>query len=364
MRLLMTTDTVGGVWTFTSELASELLARGCDVALVAFGRATSPDQSAWVTELAIRFPSFFFAVSNTVLEWMPENIGAYSGGEALLLELCEAFQPEALLLSQFCFGALPIDVPKIVIAHSDVLSWADAVGKAPLADDEWLRNYCALVQRGLDGADAVVAPTRAMLSALCAHFAVPRRADVISNGRTLPPGQNAGPRKLQAITAGRMWDEAKNLRLLADCPSPMPILIAGENTGVEVKNGSLTMLGRQSERKLFAHFQQSAIYICSSVYEPFGLAALEAALCGCAVLANDIHTLHEVWGNAALYFKDPASLSFLLTELSKSSDQLVAAQKKSHARALTFSSARMADQYLHLVEQVTTTHARSVVHAA
>ena len=33
MRILMTTDTVGGVWTFTQELAGGLLEQGCAVAL-------------------------------------------------------------------------------------------------------------------------------------------------------------------------------------------------------------------------------------------------------------------------------------------------------------------------------------------
>ena len=148
---------------------------------------------------------------------MPQNASAYAAGEALLLGMHEGFQPDVLLLSQFCFGALPVDVPKVVVAHSDVLSWADAVGKAPLADDGWLRTYRSLVQQGLDGADMVVAPTRAMLDDLRTHFAVPAHAEVIANGRTLRIADGTTPRKLQAVTAGRVWDEAKNLQLLADC---------------------------------------------------------------------------------------------------------------------------------------------------
>ena len=282
MRLLMTTDTVGGVWTFTSELATELPARGCEVALVSFGGTPSPEQTERIVNLTIRFPGLRFAASEAPLEWMPENGNAYAAGELAMLEMCHNFQPDALLLSQFCFGALPVDLPKIVIAHSDVLSWAAAVGKAPLADDVWLRNYCSLVQRGLDTADAVVAPTRAMLQDLRAHFALPAYACVIANGRTLPEAATtpAGPRKLQAITAGRMWDEAKNLKLLMDCVSPVPILIAGDSRGGEPLGACVTMLGSQPEADLLGLFGTSAIYICSSLYEPFGLAALEERLAG------------------------------------------------------------------------------------
>ena len=110
MRLLMTTDTVGGVWTFTSELASQLLAREHDVALVSFGRSPSQEQQDWLGKLTVEFPQFVFAASDAALEWMPENASAYTAGEPLLLNLCESFQPDALLLSQFCFGALPVDL--------------------------------------------------------------------------------------------------------------------------------------------------------------------------------------------------------------------------------------------------------------
>ena len=50
MRILMTTDTVGGVWTFTKELALGLLKNGCSVALVSLGRFPSLAQAAWAQE--------------------------------------------------------------------------------------------------------------------------------------------------------------------------------------------------------------------------------------------------------------------------------------------------------------------------
>lgn len=347
MRLLMTTDPIGGVWTFTSELAAELLSRGYAIALVSFGRALSAEQRKWVNNLTIRFPQFQYTACHVPLEWMQENASAYTASEFLLLKLCDRYKPDALLLSQFCHGALPVDLPKIVIAHSDVLSWAAAVGKAPLANDAWLRTYCSLVQRGLDGADAVIAPTHAMLNDLQAHFRAPALAQVIPNGRTLTAQNSASPRTLRAVTAGRMWDEAKNLKLLCGCSSPMPIVVAGEHTGSQLDSGSLTMLGLQSETELLKLFQNSAIYICTSIYEPFGLAPLEAAMCGCAVLANDISSLREVWGDAALYFHDAASLSACLSLLANSPKILASAQARSHARARTYSSARMAEQYIH-----------------
>lgn len=60
----------------------------------------------------------------------------------------------------------------------------------------------------------------------------------------------------------------------------------------------------------------------AEIYEPFGIAPLEAALCGCTVVANDIASLREVWGDDALYFDGPRSLSMLLHQLNRDKRQL------------------------------------------
>ena len=46
---------------------------------------------------------------------------------------------------------------------------------------------------------------------------------------------------------------------------------------------------------------RAAIFAEPARYEPFGLAALEAGLAGCALVLGDIPSLREVWGDAALY---------------------------------------------------------------
>ena len=52
MRLLMTTDTVGGVWTYTKDLTAELLKKGVAIALVTIGRVPSTAQSEWLKRTA------------------------------------------------------------------------------------------------------------------------------------------------------------------------------------------------------------------------------------------------------------------------------------------------------------------------
>jgi glycosyltransferase involved in cell wall biosynthesis len=105
-----------------------------------------------------------------------------------------------------------------------------------------------------------------------------------------------------------------------------------------------------AENQLLTLFRQSAIYLCTSIYEPFGLAPLEAALCGCAVLARDIQSLHEVWQDSALYFEDAESLSILLNRLSDSPETLHEMQVRSAQRAQHFNRNCMVEQYLTLFE--------------
>jgi glycosyltransferase involved in cell wall biosynthesis len=283
---------------------------------------------------------------------MTDNESAYRDAAPLLLRLAREFEAQLLHSNQFCFGALPLSIPKLVVAHSDVFSWAASCRGEAMRASEWLNTYTHLVSDGLRCANVVVAPTCWMLKALARSFGLPDDCRVVANGRTLKAPTLRSVRRLQAVTAGRLWDEAKNLKILQTVRASLPILVAGE-TEYESKNApamptNVKLLGQLPEHELLAEFRGSAVYLCTSVYEPFGLAPLEAALCGCAILANDIPSLREVWGDGALYYRDASSLSARLTQLAHSPQQLVAAQHRSRQQARRYSAEKMADQYLSL----------------
>lgn len=357
MRILITTDTVGGVWTFARQLSSELLARGCHVALVSVGRAPSQAQKHSIhAHFASWGSQFQFASSAAPLEWMDENDRAYSEAAPLLLRVAKEFHADLILSSQYCFGALPFDGPRIVVAHSDVFSWAKACRKIGLFSSAWLNRYRSLAGEGLADADAVVAPSHWMLHALEENFQIPGEVHVIHNGRSIPHSPASSPRRLQAVSAGRIWDEGKNLQLLAGINLDVPLVIAGD-TGDKSKHaapsfGRARLVGQLSEEEILALYRQSSIYVCPSKYEPFGLAPLEAALCGCAVVANDIPSLREIWDDAALFFQDEGTLSAVLAELSQSDYALAMARRRSRWRASHFSARRMAAAYLELFRSV------------
>jgi glycosyltransferase involved in cell wall biosynthesis len=349
MRILLTTDTIGGIWTFTKELTTELLQRGHAVALVSLGRQPSHEQQAWCAARGrVHGPSFQFTASNVPLEWMEKNEFVFTQGAGVLFHVARHFRPDLLHSNQFCFGALSLDIPKLVTAHSDVLSWASACRPRGLEQSRWLRQYRSLVTQGLQSCDAIASPTRWMALELARHYKDLPPSYVIRNGRSLVSPESR-VRTMQAVTSGPVWDEAKNIEMLRAVNASIPIYVAGErqwgNSPGPRQIGRSILLGSLPQASLLALFARSSIYIATSIYEPFGMAPLEAALCGCAVVANDIASLREVWGDAALYFNGPQSLSTLLHQLSRDERRLAEARQRSFARANELTAQCMADGY-------------------
>lgn len=355
MRLLITTDTVGGVWRFSIQLVEGLLEAGDSVALASFGRMPSISQRLECDRLCeVWDESFHYAASDAPLEWMQQNHRSYQEGLPVLRELAQVFGVEILHSNQYCYAAAELGVPTIVTAHSDVLSWAEVCRGESLEDSDWLRRYRALVQKGLDRATAVVAPTEWMLRNLTRNFDLPVQRRIIPNGVVLPSIPESH-RRLQAVTAGRLWDEAKDISLLRSVHSSIPFVIAG---AVDCDGAEAALIakarycGELTKEELLHLFSGSEIYVCTSRYEPFGLAPLEAALCGCAVVARDIESLREVWGDSAAYFSNAEELSDILNLFAKDPAYLQNQQQLSLIRAKRFTRKRMIAEYRALYTSV------------
>ena len=360
MRLLITTDTVGGVWTFSCDLTQQLLARGWEVMLVTVGTPPTPAQAKTHDRLAADGSgALTLRHLDVPLEWMEDGGSCYEHSAELLFEVCEAFAPDLLHLNQFCYGALPVTAPKVVGAHSDVLSWWRARYGAAMPASSWKQRYSELLEAGLAGAATVVAPTHAYLRELGRDFRLPRTR-VIANGRTTRSAALADDevwtgKQLQAVSCGRVWDEGKNVRLLEQAGSSLPIRIAGAcardgatNPWEGHKVAGVEYLGALPENEVENLLLESALYVVTSRYEPFGLAPVEAARAGCPVIANHLETLREVWGDAAIFFArdDAKALCTTLDELRHDPARVRAAAAACRERALRcFSAHRMADDY-------------------
>lgn len=368
MRILMTTDTVGGVWTHTRELVSGLLQFDpyARIFLFAVGSTCTPEQLGWLRAMRERNPGRFdSAVHSVPLEWEQRN-EQVDPFEPRLLSIARTFAPEVFHTSQFCYGALPLDCPRVVVAHSDVLSWFREVhGTAP-ESSPWIDRYCSLVRQGLDKASALVAPTRWMLQAFHEGFPNAALTRVIPNGIHLRP-RPAPERLLQAVTAGRLWDQGKNVSLLQRLQYPaLRVLVAGasQHDDASLKwQGSdrIQLLGATSRRDLLELFARSAVYLSAALYEPFGLSALEAARSGCALLALDIESMREVWGHAAIYFRTVGELTAHLEHLVTSPRALAQAQHNAVTAAAQYTRERMAEAYHALYRELMESHRGNAV---
>lgn len=346
MKVLMTTDTVGGVWTYAMELAQALEQQGVELALATMGEPLNHAQRDAVSRL--RQTRVF--ESRFKLEWMQDPWDDVDRAGDWLLEVERRFEPEVVHLNSYVHGSLPWRTPVLMVGHSCVLSWWEAV-RGEAAPPEW-DHYRELVTQGLRCANLVVAPTHTMLEALDAHYGPFRNSGVIYNARDARQFRPGGKARL-IFASGRLWDEAKNLSLLSRVAPHLawPTYLAGER---QSPDGGLAdiegfkHLGRLAQPEMAEWLGRAAICAHPALYEPFGLGVLEAALCGCALVLGDIPSLRELWNGKALFVapNEAAELHAALKRLIEDDrlrHELAAAAAE---YALVFEPERQADEYL------------------
>jgi glycogen(starch) synthase len=330
VKVLISTDTVGGVFTYTAEHAAALEAAGDEVAVATMGprlrRAQRQLLPARVHESGFR------------LEWMEDAWDEVAAAGEWLRRLEEEERPDVVHLCSYAHGTIPFQAPKVLVAHSCVLSWWRAVHGTE-APGSWNR-YREAMAAGLRGADAVVAPTAAMLAELERdHDLPPGTATVIHNGSAAPPptGRKPPPRELHQLLlpagvevdavreggglvlgSGRFWDAAKNLAALDAAAAGLewPVVVAGD-LGVGGAPRHARSAGVLDREALAELRREASIYAAPALYEPFGLGIVEAARDGCALVLGDLPSLRELWDEAALFVdpRDPGMLREALAAL-------------------------------------------------
>ena len=351
-KILLTTDTGGGVWTYSVELAGQLAARGHQVVLASLGSLATPAQLAQVASL----PNVQLQASAWKLEWMDNPWEDVDRSSAWVLELADRVRPDLVHLNTLAHGTLPWQAPTLLVAHSCVLTWWQSVKGEP-APRGW-DTYRQRVAASLQGVDAVVAPSASLLTQLADTYGPLPSARVIYNGREaaeFPPLA-----KEQFILAtGRLWDEAKNVSALARVAKrlPWPVYAAGDNRspdGRAIDPGGMRFLGRLTSVELAGWLGRAAIFVAPARYEPFGLGVLEAALAGCVLVLGDIASLREVWGDTAVFVPpgDDEALCSAITALTQNPAARDRLARRSRARALAYTPQRMAEEYLKQYSQL------------
>jgi glycosyltransferase involved in cell wall biosynthesis len=308
---------------------------------------------------------------------MPNSLPDLQAAGRFLTDLVAAGRPDVVHFNQHYFGCLRLPVPSVVVSHSDSLSWQYYQWGAVDPHSGWAA-YRDLVRAGLRGATAVVTPSAFVACALRTLYVPDLAVRVIHNGAALaagmaPPPLDA-PRPIDVMGAGRVWDSAKNLLVLAEAAALLPrqrgvyhyappyrVEVAGSlrapHGGTVDLDGvrGVCFLDHLARDDFHARLTQTRVFVAPARYEPFGLSLVEAALAGCALLASDIPSFREIWGDAATYVTgtDAAELATALAALLDNEGERRRRAAAARARALhCYTPATMAAAYLNLYQQL------------
>jgi len=316
-RILLVADCIGGVWQYSLELARGLAAHGVATVLAVAGPPPSPsqrDEAETVEGLRIR-------VLDTALDWVEGGAKSCVELRKRVVALARAERVDVVHLSGAALGDLALQQPVVATQHSCLATWWQAMRPDAPLPDEW-QWHRARTASGLRAADAVIAPSAAFATQLQRVYGSDLALDVIHNGRTFKCFRQEPRRQAVVMTAGRLWDEAKNLRTLDAAADGLswPVVAAGPMRGPDdqaIVLQHIFPLGGLGTCALRRRLSSAAIFVSLAAYEPFGLAVLEAALSGCALVLSDIPTFRELWGEAALFCPphDAAAARALLDRL-------------------------------------------------
>lgn len=345
-KILMTADTVGGVWTYAIQLIKALNKDDIKVHLATMGGLLSPGQWQEVDTLH----NVAVYESEFKLEWMPDPWEDITEAGKWLLQLEREIKPDLIHLNNYAHGSLPWSSPVLMVAHSCVLSWWKAVKKTAVPA-EW-NAYAQKVKEGLQSVDMIVSVSDYMKQTLVQNYGNLPLAKAIYNGADDRQFMK-GKKEEYIFAMGRIWDEAKNLFVLEEIAKslPWPIMLAGENK--HPSNGNhhqfyhIQPKGQLTSGEIAELLRHAPIYVLPAKYEPFGLSVLEAALSGCALILGDIPSLREIWQDAAVFI-NPEDSEQLKNELLKLINDKALRQTQSEkaiVQAKKYSMQSMASQY-------------------
>ncbi|MCA1408763.1 glycosyltransferase family 4 protein [Ensifer sp. IC3342] len=343
-RIIMSVDAVGGVWRYAMDLADAIRAAGVETLFVGFG----PEPPAHQRAEAARIGTLeWFAAP---LDWMAGEESELDVVADLLTELSLRHSVDMLHLNLPSQAAgFPAQMPVVVVSHSCVATWFEAVRASGLPR-EWLWQK-RLNRLGFDRADVVLAPSSSHAAGLVRCYGRIDNLKVVHNGsRNSRP---AMPKENIVFAAGRWWDEGKNGAVLDQAAAHIrwPVLMAGACDGPNRERLAIQHAdpkGELSHDRALAQISKAAIVVSPSIYEPFGLVALEAACAGAALVLADIDTYRELWDGTALFADpgDPVAFANAVNALTEDAELRAELGQRARSRSSEFSIEAQRDAVL------------------
>ena len=298
LRVLLTADAVGGVWQYAIDLARALGAWDIEPIVAVLGPAPTPDQQAGARGLRV-------IPTGLPLDWLCADAAPMLAAGAAIADLAASEEVDCVQLNMPTLGAwATFHVPVVAVTHGCVSTWWEAAQDIPLGSDYlWHRE---LMARGLRAADLVIAPTAAYGAIIARHYDLKQVPLTVHNGRPSQPVAPVPAMRDEVFTAGRLWDRVKNAGVLDRIAARLavPFLAAGPIEGPHgetIRLDALRLLGTLSERSVAERLVPRPVFVSAARFEPFGLAVLEAASAGCALVLSDIPTFRELWDGVATF---------------------------------------------------------------
>jgi len=347
LRLLMTADAVGGVWSYVLDLAGALRRRDVDVVLALLGPSASPRQWAQAREIGVDLVD-----TGLPLDWTAADAAQVSAAGDAVAALAHSLNVDAVQLNSPALAAeTDFEVPVIGVCHSCLATWWRSVrGDAPMPED--FRWRIALLRAGYERCDRLVAPGHAFARDTAdTHGIAPPY--VVHNGRDAPdvPSEHAGTREAMIFTSGRLWDEGKNIAALdraaalIEAPVYAAGPLAGPDGGVPVALANASALGQLSHDEVRQWLARAPVFVSTARYEPFGLGVLEAAQAGCALVLSDIAGFRELWDGVAMFVPvdDEQAIASIVQTLIDDPLLAMSSGQEARRRAAAYTVDTMAD---------------------
>ncbi|SFG70920.1 Glycosyltransferase involved in cell wall bisynthesis [Palleronia marisminoris] len=337
--VLITLDAVGGVWRYAIDLAAGLRQLGRPVCFAGFG--PKPTEAQRVEAEALGPLDW----GTQALDWMAQGPDEVAGAGRWLAEVAARRGAGVIQCNLPSLAAeIPEGVPVVAVSHSCLASWFEAVRGEPVPQDmRWIHDLTAA---GLARADVVTAPSASHAAAIERLYGG-LEVDVVHNASS--GAVTRVERSRTIVAAGRWWDESKGGATLDQAARncDWPVLMLGADRG---PNGAQIDIRSADHRGQLDHdvaaklIAGAGIFVSPSIYEPFGLAVLEAARAGVPLVLADIPTFRELWDGAAVFFppRDADALAGVLNDLAAADARRDALGQAAEERAGRYSAAAQA----------------------
>jgi glycosyltransferase involved in cell wall biosynthesis len=207
----------------------------------------------------------------------------------------------------------------------------------------------------------VVAPSVFVAESLARWYGYTDVVRLVPNGvGDLTEGMRPA-RIYDALIAGRLWDPAKNLKTYVEAVAGLPgrsfaaagpLAQPGESSPAPPEH--LRYLGTLSRAALRAALARSRILVAPSIYDPFGLVPVEAALAGCCLVLGDIPSYRDLWGESAVYVepRQPEALRQIIASLLDDAPRRTSLAEAARSRARArYTADRMVASYLQIYQR-------------